>query len=247
MDNKLLRQYREAIESYFGNSPFSSSLLIEKQSDIEVYFSPFEHVNTEAKIVLVGISPGPTQAHNANIAAKTGFKNNLSEEKVSQLAKETASFSGALRNNLIAMLDDIGVNSRLRINSCSSLFGENKDLVHSTSIFRYPTLFKGKPISTAKNWRRHEILENMVTSCFENECSQLHSDVLYIPLGQGVAEILLSLSQRGKIKEKMILAGMPHPLVQMANALVIFWVVKTGISFHLKPTLTKLIMLKKLY
>jgi hypothetical protein len=109
------------------------------------------------------------------------------------------------------MLDEVGVNIRLGIISCSSLFDENKHLLHSTSIFRYPTLLKGKPISTAKNGLRLDILKDMVTSCFDDECRQLNSDVLYIPLGQGVADILLSLSQNGKIKEEMILAGMPHP------------------------------------
>ena len=211
MENKQLNIFKKDIENYTGKSPFDSSLLIATQGDIDVYFSPFEYVNTKAKIVLVGISPGATQAHNANVAAQASFMKGLPEEEVSQLAKETASFSGALRNNLIAMLDEVGVNIRLGIISCSSLFDENKHLLHSTSIFRYPTLLKGKPISTAKNGLRLDILKDMVTSCFDDECRQLNSDVLYIPLGQGVADILLSLSQNGKIKEEMILAGMPHP------------------------------------
>jgi hypothetical protein len=211
MENKQLALFKKNIENYTGKSPFDSSLLIATQGDIDVYFSPFEYVNTEAKIVLVGISPGATQAHNANVAAQASFVKGLPDEKVSQLAKETASFSGALRKNLIAMLDEVGVNTRLGIISCSSLFDENKHLLHSTSIFRYPTLLKGKPISTAKSGLRLEILKDMVTSCFDDECRQLDSNVLYIPLGQGVADILLSLSQNGKIREEMILAGMPHP------------------------------------
>jgi hypothetical protein len=222
MDKKFLHLFKKEIDNYSGNSPFSKSLLIAKQKDIEVYFSPFEYVNTNARIVLVGISPGPTQAHNANVAAQMGFKNGLSEDCISQMAKETASLSGALRINLIAMLDHIGINKRLSIRSCASLFNENKNLVHNTSIFRYPTLFKGKPISTAKNGLNNGMLKNMVTSYFENECLQLQGNPLFIPLGQGVAEILLSLSQQRKIQEKISFLGCLTHQELMLNESVIF-------------------------
>ncbi|WP_341325816.1 hypothetical protein [Methylotuvimicrobium sp. KM2] len=41
-------------------------LLMEENEGIKIYYAPFEYLNPEARIVLVGITPGPTQMVNAN-------------------------------------------------------------------------------------------------------------------------------------------------------------------------------------
>lgn len=36
-------------------------LLMDKDGDVSIYCAPFEYINPHARIVLVGITPGPTQ------------------------------------------------------------------------------------------------------------------------------------------------------------------------------------------
>lgn len=222
MDNNQLQNYIDVLKQYRFDTPFSQELLIEKQGDIEVYFSPFEYVNQQAKIVLVGISPGTTQANNANIKAKELLLDNADMNTVSKEAKQTGAFSGALRNNLVKMLDYIGLNQKLGITSCQSLFEEHSYLLHSTSVFRYPTLLNGKPISSAKKALTNPMLKDMLETCMERECNQLASTTYYIPMGQGVDTALLSLCHKGILDRRQLIIGLPHPSGANAERIAYF-------------------------
>ena len=55
--------------SFIKNESFTLSqdrlpteLLIEEDGDLSVYYAPFDYINTEAKIVICGITPGFQQA-----------------------------------------------------------------------------------------------------------------------------------------------------------------------------------------
>ena len=63
-----------------------------------------------------------------------------------------------MRNNLIDMLDEIGLNRKLNISSCSEMFNEENNLMHTTSLIKYPVFINGK------NYNGHnpEILKNEV-------------------------------------------------------------------------------------
>lgn len=39
---------------------------MDASGDVKIYYAPFEYMNPSARIVLVGITPGPTQMVNAN-------------------------------------------------------------------------------------------------------------------------------------------------------------------------------------
>ncbi|WP_218397433.1 hypothetical protein [Alteromonas lipotrueae] len=211
MDNNQLSENIEALSAYSNGSPFCEELHIESRGDIDVYFSPFEHVNKQAKVVLVGISPGATQANIANLKASALIKTGESMDTISEKAKQTGAFSGAIRNNLIRLLDYIGINSKLDIDSCGTLFTENNHLLHSTSVFRYPTLQAGKPISSAKKGLSDPLLKQMVDNCLADEVRQLPQSAFYLPMGQGVDKILLALCDRGLLNRNQLLIGLPHP------------------------------------
>lgn len=40
---------------------FNQDFLMERKDNIEVYYVPFDYINTKAKIVIVGITPGWNQ------------------------------------------------------------------------------------------------------------------------------------------------------------------------------------------
>ncbi len=48
--------------------------LIDSNGDMKIYYAPFEYTNPSARIVLVGITPGPTQMVNANNEARRALK-----------------------------------------------------------------------------------------------------------------------------------------------------------------------------
>jgi hypothetical protein len=69
-------------------------LLIDEQGAIKIYYAPFEYTNRTARVVLVGITPGPTQMVNANNEARRALMSGKSSQDTMRAAKDTAAFSG---------------------------------------------------------------------------------------------------------------------------------------------------------
>lgn len=121
----------------------------------QVAYAPFDYVNTAARIVIVGLTPGRQQMENALVAAWRSLKKGDSEAEAMREAKVFASFSGPMRNNLVAMLDSIGVNQLLGIATAGSLWGVDAHLVHFTSVLRYPVFVDGKTTAGHRRpWRQ---------------------------------------------------------------------------------------------
>ena len=78
-----------------------------------VFYAPFEHRNRAPKIALIGITPGRTQAIRAFQAAKRAMEMGLPDERCLIAAKLYASFGGVMRDDLVAMLDLLGVNTHI--------------------------------------------------------------------------------------------------------------------------------------
>ena len=187
-------------------------LRIESDGKLEVYYAPFDHVNTEAKIVLVGITPGQYQANVSLSEAGKALAAGKTEVDASLIAKNAASFSGAMRLNLINQLNYFRINKWLGIEDCSSLFEERSDLVHFTSALRYPVFKNGKNYSGAPSIVKTPMLREMVSQYLEEEILALkNTDALYIPLGGVATEALFYLADNDKVKRSQIFAGIAHP------------------------------------
>src|ERR1700751_3447435 len=75
------------------------ALRLYRDASISVYFAPFDRVNTEAKIALIGITPGFQQMELLFRGQRDSVPN----------AHLFASFGGPLRKNLVSMLDALNV------------------------------------------------------------------------------------------------------------------------------------------
>ncbi|MEF8747353.1 MAG: hypothetical protein V5B31_05795 [Candidatus Accumulibacter propinquus] len=81
---------------------------------MKIYYAPFEYINPSARIVLVGITPGPTQMVNANNEARRVLLAGKTFSEAIQAAKGVGAFSGEpLRTNLINQLNHWGNGVRL--------------------------------------------------------------------------------------------------------------------------------------
>ena len=78
-----------------------SELMIEEDSDLSVYYAPFDYINTEAKIVICGITPGFQQAILALEEAAKQLRQGATPYAAKLAAKKTASFGGPMRSNFI--------------------------------------------------------------------------------------------------------------------------------------------------
>ena len=172
--------------------------------DDKILFEPtgFEYQNTKTKVVIVGITPGNSQLK--------GDREGLDLREI----KRKNAFVGSMRPNLINMLDYIGVNRLLDIESCSSLWEEDFDKVDMTSLLKEATYELKKDGSKTmfkdvKKIAKSEKLTRMLEEGFVKNSSNYEYLVLYVACGPGVYNTLKELQAKGKIVGDVI--GIAHP------------------------------------
>ena len=118
-------------------------LLMDASGDVKIYYAPFEYINPSARIVLVGITPCPTQMVNANNEARRALHAGKSSTEAIHAAKSVGAFSGEpLRSNLINQLNHWGFHKWLGLTDSANLFSTSRHLVQTTSLLRYPVFVK---------------------------------------------------------------------------------------------------------
>lgn len=128
-------------------SPTDLSLRIVERGEFACHYAPFDHINAGARVVLLGITPGAQQARNAIDTYRNATLRGCGTAVALAEAKATASFSGPMRASLVSLLDHVGLNRVLGLSRCGELFGPRSDLVHFTSVLRYPVFHRGKDYS----------------------------------------------------------------------------------------------------
>lgn len=244
MDNTLFPQFATAIRNIDLNKVRDASIipadfLLAKDGLLTSHYIPFDSVNKHAKIVLVGITPGFTQWTNAVREAQRQLLEGSTEQDALVAAKRTGAFSGAMRPNLIALLDQIGLHRWLKIEGCATLFGSDSGLVQTTSILRHPIFIDGDNYNGTPSMIKTPFLQKQLVDHFAGEAAQLDNPV-YIPLGPKVGEGLDWLVQQGVLKEDRILSGLPHPSGANAERIAYFLGRKQKSALSIKTNADKL-------
>lgn len=213
-----LKEYYEVIKalplkkSYTKEELLVPEFCIEQEGNIAIYYNTHnEHINPNAKIFIVGITPGFAQMNTSIAAARQCIEEKVPIEEMPYRCKVAARFSGALRKNIIAMLDELDLPSCLGINESSELFNERDELLHTTSMIPFATFVKGKNYTGhSPDLMKTELLMDYVKTFFYPQV-ELLKDVLIVPLGRCVENVVLELIKEGKLKESQCLLGFPHP------------------------------------
>ena len=190
----LFSQYAEIIRNLKMDGitevqSLPASLEMAREGNISIHYIPFDYVNPQARLVLAGITPGFTQMRNALQEAQKQLKAGADQAIALMAAKRTGAFSGAMRPNLVAMLDHLKVNEWLGIATCDTLFGKDSHLVQTTSALRYPVFVDGENYNGTPNMTRHALLRKQLTDHFAEEVRML-KDAIVVPLGPKVSEAL---------------------------------------------------------
>ena len=171
--------------------------------DEKIIFEPtgFEYQNTKAKVVIVGITPGNSQLK--------GDREGLDLREI----KRKNAFAGSMRPNLVNMLDYIGVNRLLGIESCRSLWEEDFDKVDMTSLLKKATYkirgSRKEMFKDTKDIDRILELRNEFEEGFVKDCEQYNNARLFVACGQGVYDELMKLKKRGVITAPVV--AIAHP------------------------------------
>ena len=188
-----------------------SRFLLDKDEGLEIYYAPFDYINCNAKIIIIGITPGFEQMRIVFRTAREGLLNGIPYQQVLKDAKQMASFAGSMRKNLVFMLDDLLFPQYLGIKSSHELFSTNVALLHPTSAIRYPTFVN------TENYTGHNptiinspLLKKYINIYLRMELENI-PDSLIIPLGNSVKDALHWLVDENVVDIKRCLFGFPHP------------------------------------
>lgn len=223
-----------------GLAPLDPALQLFQDGQLTCWYTPFEHVNATAKIVLVGITPGQTQLLNGLREVKAELSRGGSITDTLAKAKLVGAFSGHLRQNLVAMLDHAGFNRWLGLHSTLDLFSSARALVHSTSVLRHAVFYKGKNYNGTPNMLRHSVLRRHLLDHFAVEAATLQH-AIFVPLGEKAAAALHFLADEYVLPRANIFAGLPHPSPANIERIRFFTGVKPQSALSAKTNALKLI------
>ena len=100
--NVQFSDYKQIIHQHRLQDLLNTDLLkIAESGPLHSFYSPFDAINPNAKIVIVGIAPGKLQWRNAVTACKEALEQGYSDNEALRIAKVTGAFSGPIRHNLI--------------------------------------------------------------------------------------------------------------------------------------------------
>ena len=183
---------------------------------LKCFYSPFEYINQDAEIILVGITPGKTQMNLAINSAIKSMAKRLDKDSMLYKAKLTASFSGdKTRNNLINILDRTGYQKKLGINSVSLLWEpEYNHLVHFCSLLKNPVFYNDKNFNAKPDLNIPEF--RVMIDEFVKDLALINPNALLIPLGDKVSSVITILNNKNKIQQKLLMVdgkiiAPPHP------------------------------------
>ena len=194
----------------FLSGDMFTNLMLHQENNLSVAWAPFDYIATNARLIVVGITPGRQQAENALRAFRQALGAGLSPDAALRRAKMTGSFSGPMRGSLVDMLDHIGAQRAFGVTTCAQLFEPEDELAHFTSALRHPVFVNGENYNGAPNMRRHPFLCGMIETHLAEEARAL-PNALWLPLGPKPTEALKHLVDRGGLDRSRILEGLPHP------------------------------------
>jgi hypothetical protein len=186
-------------------------LLIEQEGAVQVFYAPFEYINPTARIVLVGITPGPTQMVNANTEARRVLLAGGSETEAIRIAKQVAAFSGEpMRSNLIKQLNHWGFHRWLKVRDASEFFDGEQKLLQTTSLLRYPVFVNGDDYRGTPDMTKNPLLRRQLLAGFVEEVKALPNAV-FVGLGPAVQKVLDKLVSERVLPAERVIGGLLHP------------------------------------
>lgn len=189
---------------------FCPELVLAEDGPLTVRYCPFDYVNPQAKVVIVGITPGLHQMFLSCREAQRALAEGVEGDDVLRRACDVGSFAGSMRTNLVAMLDGLALPEMLGITSADQLFGERSDLLHSTSALLYPVFLRAKNYGGSPDPRSFPLLRAFVDQVLAAELAMV-PDAVIVPLGRTVAALLRAEVDRGALVTERCLFDFPHP------------------------------------
>lgn len=124
---ELFERFSPALRSSSGEDAF----VLGTEDGHSLYYVPFEYVNIDARLVLVGITPGPRQMKCAYATARRLLNVPMATTDALREIKKSCAFSG-MREKINEMLDHFRIPSCIGVATASALWSSDFGHFHPT-------------------------------------------------------------------------------------------------------------------
>lgn len=212
----MLDRHSEAIRA-LPSGPISGERLFREftlfeEEDVRICFAPMGGIVPTAKVVVVGITPGLSQAQIAFASARRCLLAGESPADALAAAERDCSFAGVMRANLCRMLDDLGVAARLGLASTTAFFANRNggSVCNSTSAIRYPVFVRGENFTGhTPDMLKTSVLRSALETVLAAELAPF-ANALIVPCGDSVTRAIGHLKETGLLRNHFVLEGFPH-------------------------------------
>ncbi len=199
-------------------------LELERRGKYLLQYIPFEHVNTGAKLVIVGITPGSNQLKLAYNVAQELLQAGRAEYEVLAEIKKAGAFGGsAMRPNLLKMLRHFRFEKILGIEDMETLWTKDAGLLHSTSVVPHAAfkITKSENKMFADNFEevmKSDLLRECFVDCFVPSIREMNQNAFYVGLGQCPQAALQWCVEEGYLRQEQVLGAFCHPSTNGGSA-----------------------------
>ena len=221
----LWKRFRVALTSFSPTQSFvlgRESFVLGQEGEYSLYYVPFEYLNASARLVLVGITPGPEQMKCAYAEAHRLLLMGVSETEALRQVKQSCGFKG-MRDKINEMLDHFEIPSCLGVPSASLFWTAQFNQLHATSIvpnaaFKGDAYFNG-PFNRILDIR---LLREQFEEFFVPSIHQINSEAVYIGMGPVVDDALRWCVERRILNPRQVLGYFPHASGQSGSQFAYF-------------------------
>ncbi|KQT50581.1 hypothetical protein ASG52_07165 [Methylobacterium sp. Leaf456] len=217
-----------------GHSPLRDEVLaLGREGRFSAFYAPFDWINEDADVVIVGATPGKRQAKDALLALRSTAMRGASVEEAAAVAKSTASFAG-MRDLGARLMDHLDLHQVFGLRTTADLFGCAAGRVHSTSVLRYPILDNGVNFSGDERIMARPLMRRMVEENLVPELARL-PNAWIVPFGVNALLVLEDLAARGLVDGDRLLGGVLHPSGRQWNRYKVQLGITTGAAVQEVP------------
>ena len=184
-----------------------------KEGKYSLQYIPFEHVNLEAKLVIVGITPGNNQLDLAYQTAQELLKSGRPVDEILVEVKKAGAFGGkSMKPYLLKMLRHFQFEKLLGIDDVESLWDANAGLLHSTSVVPHAAFKDGERFNGGfDEIMASPLLEKCFLDCFVPSVREITRKALFVALGPCPKAALDWCIREGALRQEQVLGSFCHP------------------------------------
>lgn len=183
------------------------------EGKFDLAYIPFEHVNPDARLVIVGITPGNTQLELAYAKARELLLAGQDAGDILVEVKKAGTFGGkSMKPNLLKILRHFQFEKLLGIADVETLWGTDADLLHSTSVVPHAAFKNGKPFNGGfDEILASSLLKGCFLDCFVPSAQEMNRDALFVALGPCPQAALEWCVKANALRPEQVLGSFCHP------------------------------------